>query len=700
VAGVNSAGPSHYRADIDGLRAIAVLSVVGFHAFPHRLRGGFTGVDVFFVISGFLISGLILEDLARGRFSFRRFYARRFRRIFPALVVVLAASLLYGAVALAPDAFRELGKQAAAAAVFSSNLLLERSRVGYFNPNEASNPLLHLWSLGVEEQFYIAWPIVLVLTAGRARGFLLACAVLLLASFALNIALTQGDSRAAFYWPMPRFWELLLGSLLAYAARDGAAAGAVPDAAQHRQAQWRAVIGVGLIGAGLALIDPARAFPGWWALLPTVGTALVISAPHAWINRTLLSAKPLVFIGLISYPLYLWHWVLLSFAGIANFDEELPLAGRLAAVAASGVLAWLTYRCVEKPIRFSGHRDAIPRALVACMAVCGLAGCVIYATDGFAFRYPRQMRELAAYDHDEEVEFYEQAYRGGVCFLGATDSFAAVASRCVDHPHPASGSEAASVPAAPKVPHAAAAPDSASPRDALAGPAAPSGPDAASKLVVLWGDSHAASLYPGLRAAQQQGGFRIAQFTASSCPPVLGLSSDRRPHCKDFNDFVIAQLRALRPDVVIMGGHWAIYSATMGWPDFDAAGLRRTVETVERIGIPTIIVMGSLPTWKIYEPRVALDLWRHGHEFKDRSNALLDPAAFAADAFARHAVAGTGAIFVSPIATLCDAEGCMISSDPHTPTPLAWDHDHLSLAGSRLVVKLALEPLLGERPRT
>ncbi|HTB27755.1 MAG TPA: acyltransferase, partial [Steroidobacteraceae bacterium] len=164
-----SSPASRYRPDVDGLRALAVLSVIGYHAFPRVIRGGFVGVDVFFVISGYLISGLILEDLALGRFSYRRFYARRFRRIFPALIVVLAACLVYGGLMLAPDEFRELGKQAAAGAGFSSNLL-QWSQAGYFDQRATTKPLLHLWSLGVEEQFYIAWPILLVLAYGGARG--------------------------------------------------------------------------------------------------------------------------------------------------------------------------------------------------------------------------------------------------------------------------------------------------------------------------------------------------------------------------------------------------------------------------------------------------------------------------------------------------------------------------------------------------
>jgi peptidoglycan/LPS O-acetylase OafA/YrhL len=352
-----------YRPDIDGLRAVAVLSVLLFHAFPEVLPGGFVGVDVFFVISGFLISGIILAQIADGSFTIQRFYARRIRRIFPALSLVLAAVVAFGWLALAPYAFRQLGWHALFSAAFGENLWLWQKSGDYFDEGSAVKPLLHLWSLGVEEQYYLLWPLLLLLLRrhlSRAAWLIAGIAVL---SFGANL-LAVGDSpKLAFYWPHTRFWELMIGSGLAYwnLHRSALSLG--------RASNYIAFIGLCLLGAGLAIINESYAFPGWWALLPTLGTALLIASPGAWINRV-LARQPLVYIGLISYPLYLWHWPILVYLRIVG-DAEPSTGMRLIGLALSAVLAWLTYELLEKRIR--GKSQAVPY-LAGTMAALGVAG--------------------------------------------------------------------------------------------------------------------------------------------------------------------------------------------------------------------------------------------------------------------------------------------------------------------------------------
>jgi peptidoglycan/LPS O-acetylase OafA/YrhL len=396
---------SGYRPDIDGLRAIAVLAVIGFHAFPGWVQGGFIGVDVFFVISGFLISTIILEALARGRFSVASFYARRIRRIFPALVTVLLASLAAGWFLLFPDEYRQLGKHVAGGAAFVSNFVLW-DESGYFDETAELKPLLHLWSLGIEEQFYIVYPLLLWVLWKRRWSFPLAIGTIAGVSFGINLLLTGSSPVAAFYAPQSRAWELMLGSLLAWmtcprssrwdgATSHGGDAGspgsdataqAGGPASTRTSDNVRSFLGATLLLAGLLTITPERAFPGWWALLPVVGTVLLISGgTDGWINRRMLAHRALVWFGLISYPLYLWHWPLLAFARIVE-GETPSREVRLGAVASAVVLAWLTYRLIEKPFRFGGHaREKVP-ALVAGMLVAGLLGYAVYLRGGFASR--------------------------------------------------------------------------------------------------------------------------------------------------------------------------------------------------------------------------------------------------------------------------------------------------------------------------
>jgi peptidoglycan/LPS O-acetylase OafA/YrhL len=382
-----------YRPDIDGLRAVAVLSVVGYHAFRSVVRGGFIGVDIFFVISGFLISSIIFDSLERDSFSFIEFYRRRIARIFPALLLLLFACYAFGWLTLLPPEYKELGKQIAGGAAYVSNFVLWNEH-GYFDQAAAVKPLLHLWSLGIEEQYYIFWPLLSYVAWKRRLNLLTITLAIGAASFALNVGKASTDSVAAFYSPQTRFWELLVGSALAYGVlhrERWASSGNVA------LAEARSLVGAALIAFGLATITVDRAFPGWWALLPTVGTALIISAGStAWLNRTVLSNRVLVWFGLISYPLYLWHWPLLSFAQIIVNGLPSHLL-RLVAVAASIVLAWATYELVEKPLRFGGFKAAKAVGLFACMIVVGALGFQCFGSGGLTSRgIAKSTRQLTA----------------------------------------------------------------------------------------------------------------------------------------------------------------------------------------------------------------------------------------------------------------------------------------------------------------
>jgi peptidoglycan/LPS O-acetylase OafA/YrhL len=378
-----------YRRDIDGLRAIAVASVLLFHAFPTWGHGGFAGVDIFFVISGFLISGVILKDLQRSSFTYANFYSRRIRRIFPALALVLGAVLLFGWYLQFPYEYRFLGKHVAAGAAFVSNLALWRES-GYFDAAAESKPLLHLWSLGIEEQFYLIWPLVIAWVFRRARSRVLAVtAAAALASFVCNLVLVGVNRSATFYLPFTRFWELLIGAALACAAAyDGGPVTAImrwPLASGVRRShieEASAWTGLALIFTAIFLLDANAAFPGWWALLPTVGTALLIAAgPATWFNRYVLSNRVFVFVGLISYPLYLWHWPLLTFVRLAGKGASSGTV-RALVLLASVVLSWLTYRLVETPIRFGAKAKRKPVFLAAAVAALAVVGVVVHQTGG------------------------------------------------------------------------------------------------------------------------------------------------------------------------------------------------------------------------------------------------------------------------------------------------------------------------------
>lgn len=394
-----------YRADIDGLRAVAVLSVVSYHAFPAWIHGGFVGVDVFFVISGFLISTIILDSLDSGVFKFKEFYTRRIVRIFPALITVLSFCFVLGWFTLYADEYKQLGKHIVGGAGFLSNFMFWRE-AGYFDVATELKPLLHLWSLGIEEQFYIVWPLTLFLVFflwKRKDGFLSLILLLATVSFVYSVMHIKTDATAMFYSPVSRAWELMLGSVLSYLVLYRRSvpiiAGNHPgvdlnaNKPNYTIEQYAGALrnaksftGIALIIIAVFLLKKTDPFPGALALLPAVGAGLLISAGEdAWFNRYVLSTRVLVWFGLISFPLYLWHWPLLSFARIfENGDPRLGI--RIAVVLVSILLAWLTYRLIEKPIRYGGFKKQKAVVLCCLLIIVGYIGYSCYRHDGFLSR--------------------------------------------------------------------------------------------------------------------------------------------------------------------------------------------------------------------------------------------------------------------------------------------------------------------------
>lgn len=368
-----------YRPDIDGLRAIAILSVVAFHTSNKLLPGGFIGVDIFFIISGYLISGIIFRELAIKQFSFKEFYIRRIKRIFPALLLVLICVALYSWYVLLPDEFIALGKHLTAGSLFVSNFLLWQES-GYFDAAAELKPLLHLWSLGIEEQFYIIWPLLLVFFWRLRFNFFILLFAGIALSFTLNINYVHRHPILVFYLPITRFWELLLGSSLAYyethrklyshtAINHWLDKASLSLATQKIINNSQAILGLALIMIALFALNHEKAFPGWWALLPTLGALLLISAGNkAWINKNILAHPILVYIGLISFPLYLWHWPLLTFVRIIETQPPSVLV-RVIAIALAFVLAWLTYLFIEKPIRHARHPKSRHRIILILIMI-------------------------------------------------------------------------------------------------------------------------------------------------------------------------------------------------------------------------------------------------------------------------------------------------------------------------------------------
>lgn len=630
--------PDHpaYRPDIDGLRAVAVISVVLFHADPDLLRGGFVGVDIFFVISGFLISSIIAGGLARGSFTYREFYRRRVRRIFPALVLVLAACLVAGWFLLLASDYRALGWQTLGGAGFVSNLLLWRE-AGYFDTASEYKPLLHLWSLAIEEQFYIVWPVVLAVVWRRRWRPLPVLGALALMSFAANVLGIAEHPSATFFAPWTRAWELIAGAWLALAMQQR------PEWFA-RGREWRSGLGAVLVLVAITATSREKAFPGWWALLPVLGAALLISAgPQARVNRALLSHRLAVWFGHISYPLYLWHWPLLALALTANHYTPLSDATRIGLVLLAVLLAWLTTRFIETPIRQAPQRPVAP-LLGVYVAIAALAGAVVLA-DGL----PRRGV------HDDEVRVFLDRY-AKLHKFGLSEAYE---ERCDFYDWPTGGRKPAIDPAC-----------------TATQPGRP--------VYLLWGDSHAQALAHGIRRGLSPA-VDLAVVATSGCTPSL---EDARSNatCRAGNTTARAFIERERPRRVFMAQREK-HEQT----DWQAMARFIAAHGGE------LVLVGPTPQWRPSLPIiVARDLHAPAAYVADG----LDGAVLETDRRLREQLTGSPITYVSLIQALCQGAACRarIRNDAGEPDLLVVDYGHLTPAGSVHAAREALAPWLAAPP--
>jgi peptidoglycan/LPS O-acetylase OafA/YrhL len=674
---VPAASPRSYRPDIDGLRAIAILSVVLNHAGIPLVTGGFTGVDIFFVISGYLIGGHIYAELRAGEFSFLRFYQRRAKRILPVFFAVLIFVLAAAVALLSPADLAKLARSAFAAALSGSNIVFWHG-ANYFDTRSELNPLLMTWSLGVEEQFYAVIPLLMVLL-GRIRRASTLPAILALSalSFLLSWSVLGSYPALVFYMLPARAWELGIGVALAIAELDPKR-GLVPAAAR----QVLSFAGLALMGFPLFLLNSTSAFPGPAAVPSVLGAALAIAAPESWINRRMLSLAPLVFIGKVSYSWYLWHWPLLAFLHIL-YGGELPAAMAILAIALSFATAVLSYYLVEQPFRRSRRTPAPLLIRYAIVSAVMLAVCsAVWLSRGI----PQRFSALAG------MEAAGAPLSSDPCLADDGSDRPNLSAQCYD---------ASDV------------------RPAVA----------------LWGDSHAAALAPGLRAIASAQGYGFAEVAKASCPPATGATHyiPRHPRlaaeCQRYNSDVLGLLRNdARIRIVILNGSWAGYlhrDWQDGWliadPDHRnqiltpeatrallAQSLADTVRSLQTASKQVVIfddipAFNFEPLWRVSTAQIparrAIAAWLGVTDANDPGYAAPGDKAVAAAATSalQQAISGLpGVTLVDLRPSLCNAAGQCAYRDGSRL--LYIDNNHISPQGATFALRNFHLPAIAGTP--
>jgi peptidoglycan/LPS O-acetylase OafA/YrhL len=610
--------PSPYRPDVDGLRAVAVLPVLLFHAGLSVFSGGYVGVDIFFVISGFVITNKIMGDLALGRFSLSDFYVRRIRRIFPALVAMILLSFALAWVILLPHEMEDFSRSALYVVGYLSNFYFWKNS-GYFEIAAQTRPLLHTWSLSVEEQFYIFIPVMLALSYRYLRRYIPYLFMLAgFASFTLSVLATSVAPTANFFLLPTRAWEFFMGALLVLAP--------LPPIRGRILREAVAALGAALILYAVFFYTEATAFPGRAALTPVLGAAILIYAGtgQQTVVTRILTWPPMIWTGLISYSLYLFHWPVVVFARFALLRdvEGWEIGG---VIVASFVLAYLSWRFVEQPFRTSGpDRSWKPAFGAALLCTAGIAaiGVAGMTTDGFRSRFGDTRIETAAQRGESQWMFRR-------CFL--------------DNQAPSEWSGKDCVRTA-----------------------------GAARNALLWGDSFAAHYVPGLIRNAALLDHNIVQYTFAGCPPILSYVSYARPQCRAFNANVFKVIKDYRIEAVVIGTRWdQLRQRGLG-------GLPETIKRLTEAGVK-VYVIGQSPMFDFNADILA---FRKAGLAADGSSSwrLAFPRD---DNDAIRAEAGT-ATFIDPLDRFCEGDTCIYNDRGKL---LFFDYGHFSDAGSDLAVR-------------
>ncbi len=611
-----------YRRDIDGLRAVAVLAVLGYHSQISWLSGGFVGVDVFFVISGYLIGAMILQDVKLGVFSVVGFYARRMRRIAPAFAAMALSIMVMAYFLLLPAEYARLAWSTLFAALSISNIYFA-NHTGYFDAPATTQVLLHTWSLGVEEQFYLVFPLLVFLITWCAPKLLnISLCLLWIGSFGLSAVGAFVSPQSTFFLAPTRAWELLLGVLLVIQPWKVGLHSATRN--------LMALLGLAMIGFSIIAYGLDTPFPGATALVPCLGAALIISAGQAGDSLVgrMLSLPPVVFVGLISYSLYLWHWPVIFFQ--RSDAEVLTNTSRLLIVIYSFALAILSWQFVEKPFRrgFKSTPDlqVIGRGLLGLGAVA-VAAVIIIAADGLPARFSPAARAYAAY-----LDYGQSHFRDGSCFIAASISDFD-RDKCLR-------------------------------------------PDVGRRNYLLIGDSHAAQLWYGL--SELLDGVHILQATTAGCRPEFTQAKGGVTSCSQMMDYMFKDYLANnRVDRLLIGCRWV---------QRDLPGLEEVLIWARDRSIP-VTLFGPMVEYDQALPRILAEAAesndpRAAERHQIKTNMALDSELGAI-------ASKYGATYVSYYKLLCTSDRCLTTAPDGSP--LLFDTDHLTKQGSSLVVRKLIE---------